>query len=77
MLIFRRTQPSDVDACFTVRASTRENPVSREQLAGVGITPQSFAAELKAGRIKGRICEHDSRSWGSAAGMRRPARCWC
>jgi len=42
---FRDTRPTDVDALFEVRSRTRQNPLSRESLARLGITPQSAAAD--------------------------------
>lgn len=68
MLIFRPTQPPDVDACFSVRAGTRQNPIAREQLAAAGITPQSTRADLQAGRVKGWVCEHDGQVVGFCSG---------
>jgi ribosomal protein S18 acetylase RimI-like enzyme len=68
MLIFRPTQPSDVDACFTVRANTRQSPISRERLAAMGITPESSVADLRSGRIRGCVCEDDGRIVGFCSG---------
>lgn len=68
MLRFRPTQPTDTDACISVRGRTRENPVSREQLAAVGITPESVAAALEGGRVKGWVCEHDGQVVGFCSG---------
>jgi ribosomal protein S18 acetylase RimI-like enzyme len=71
MLIFRETQPRDVDACFSVRERTRQNPIPREWLASVGITPESSAADLESGRVKGRVCEHDGQVVGFCSGDTR------
>lgn len=59
-LIFRETLPSDVEDLFAVRARTRENPVSQEQLAELGITPVVIAEHIAGGRIKGWVCAHES-----------------
>ena len=59
-LTFRETLPSDVERLFSVRARTRENPISKEQLAELGITPEAIAGGVASGRIKGWICSHDS-----------------
>jgi GNAT superfamily N-acetyltransferase len=59
-LTFRETLPSDVVRLFSVRARTRENPISKEQLAELGITPEAIAGDVASGRIKGWICSHDS-----------------
>jgi ribosomal protein S18 acetylase RimI-like enzyme len=55
-MIFRETQLSDIRSLFSVRARTRENALSHEQLALLGITPESAAAGLSSGRIKGWVC---------------------
>jgi ribosomal protein S18 acetylase RimI-like enzyme len=57
-LLFRETQVGDVDALFSVRARTRENSFSKEQLASLGITPQSSSTDLKSGRVTGWVCLH-------------------
>jgi hypothetical protein len=59
-LTFRETLPSDVERLFSVRARTTENPISKEQLAELGITPEAIAGDVASGRIKGWICSHDS-----------------
>jgi ribosomal protein S18 acetylase RimI-like enzyme len=59
-LTFRETLPSDVERLFSVRARTRENPLSTEHLAELGITPEAIVRDLASGRIKGWICSHDS-----------------
>jgi ribosomal protein S18 acetylase RimI-like enzyme len=55
-LLIRETREADLERLFDVRARTRENPVSREQLAAVGITPASSAAALRSGDQKGWVC---------------------
>jgi len=55
-LLFRETRATDVDALFSVRARTRENPLSKEELASLGITPQSSAIAFESGRIRGWVC---------------------
>jgi GNAT superfamily N-acetyltransferase len=59
-LTFRETLPSDVERLFSVRARTRENPMSKEQLEELGITPEAIAGDVASGRIKGWICSYDS-----------------
>lgn len=67
-LIFRETLPSDVEELFSVRARTRENPISKEELALLGINAQAIADNLASGRIKGWLCSHDSRLVGFCNG---------
>lgn len=54
----RVASSADVPALFDVRTSVRENHMSLEALAGVGITPESVAAML----------EGDARAWVAADG---------
>ena len=39
-MVFRETQLSDIESLFSVRARTRENALSGEQLALIGISPR-------------------------------------
>ena len=55
-LIFRETLRSDIEGLFSVRARTRENPISKEQLASLGITAESIAKQMASGRMKGWVC---------------------
>jgi GNAT superfamily N-acetyltransferase len=41
---------------FDLRGRTRENPISRAQLAVLGITPQSTATALASGRRSSWVC---------------------
>lgn len=54
--LFREALPSDIEALFRVRASTRENPISKEQLASLGITEASIATSMTSGRVQGWVC---------------------
>jgi GNAT superfamily N-acetyltransferase len=68
VLEFRETRTGDVDACFVVRGRTREHAISREQLAAVGITPASVAADLASGRAIGWVCADDGEVVGFCSG---------
>jgi GNAT superfamily N-acetyltransferase len=68
VLTFRETRVTDIEQLFDVRAATRENPLSREALAELGITPESTAADLLSGRIKGWVCVHESGVVGFCSG---------
>lgn len=65
---FRETRQTDLEGLFEVRAATRENPVSRDTLAKLGITADSVAAGLSGGWTKGWVCEHGSRVVGFCTG---------
>src|SRR4029077_7433557 len=58
---------------FDVRGATRENAISRERLAAMGITPASVAEHLGAGATRGWGWWSGSRIvgfciWGAATG---------
>ena len=69
-LTIRETLPSDVEELFSVRARTRENVLSKEQLAEFGITPGSIAGHVVEGRIRGWVCSHDADLGGFCNGDR-------
>src|SRR5487761_193689 len=55
-LIFRKTQYGDIEALFSVRARTRQNPLSISRLATLGITLESTAKAIASGRVSGWVC---------------------
>lgn len=67
-LTFRETQVGDIEDMFAVRARTRQNPISQEQLATYGITSASTAADMASGRMKGLGCFHHSALVGFCTG---------
>ena len=64
---FREIAPDDVPALFDVRVATRENRLSREELAARGITEPAVRARL-SGSFRGWLCECDGRVAGFAMG---------
>ena len=66
-MIFREIEKADIDDILAIRTSTRENSFSMEDLAGIGVTPQSVAAWLE-GAIRGWLCETDGIPAGFAMG---------
>jgi ribosomal protein S18 acetylase RimI-like enzyme len=67
-LEFHETQLTDIDALFELRGRTRQNPLSREALAQLGITPESTARDLTAGNIGGSVCTYNTRIVGFCTG---------
>ena len=65
---FRRTEISDIDATYGVRARTRQNPVSRGQLEAWGFTAEAVAAGYLAGRYAGWVCEDEGEIVGFGTG---------
>lgn len=72
---FRRITEQDVPDLFKVRVATRENALSREQLAGLGITHESVCA-LLATTHSGWLCEEDDQVVGFAMGNRESGEMW-
>ena len=68
-LKFRETLPSDIEGLFSVRARTRESPISKEQLAKLGITLAATAKYMASGWVKGWVCSHDSNLVGFSSGV--------
>ena len=67
--IFRALRGGDIEEIFDVRGATRENAVSRERLAAMGITPASVAEHLAAGATRGWVCSCESRIVGFCIGQ--------
>lgn len=67
-MIFRPTEPDDMDALFDVRSRTRENPLSREELAGWGFTPEGTRRAFAAGECIGWVCEDGGNIVGFCSG---------
>jgi GNAT superfamily N-acetyltransferase len=67
---FREISARDLDELFVVRAATRQNAMSKERLAELGITPASIGAALAAGTTKGWVGVSDSRIVGFCMGDR-------
>jgi ribosomal protein S18 acetylase RimI-like enzyme len=52
----REAIESDMDSLFDIRASTRENAISREYLESIGITAESWAAGILTGDQQTWVC---------------------
>ncbi|KUG06848.1 GNAT family N-acetyltransferase [Solirubrum puertoriconensis] len=59
-MLLRSATPADVPAMFDIRCSVRENHQSREELAALGVTPESVAAMLE-GDGPGWVVEVDGK----------------
>jgi ribosomal protein S18 acetylase RimI-like enzyme len=46
----------DIPACLVLRGRTRENAISAERLAAMGITAQSWADDVRSGALTGFVC---------------------
>lgn len=55
-LEYRRALPEDAGECLVVRGKTRQNPASEERLQSIGVTPESWAENIRFGaRAAGEI----------------------
>lgn len=64
----RATEARDIPDLYRVRASTRQNAISEQQLVEWGITPRSIADGLESGKLFGVVCEYDGRVVGFCTG---------
>jgi len=64
---FRKIEADDVPDLFKVRIATRENTMSMQALADMGITPESTIAALSE-NAAGWLCEIDSKIVGFSMG---------
>jgi ribosomal protein S18 acetylase RimI-like enzyme len=64
----RAAQPADLESLFSIRARTRENAISKEQLESIGITVESLAAAMSSGRVMGNVCLYGSNLVGFCLG---------
>jgi GNAT superfamily N-acetyltransferase len=55
--MIREATLADVEATFQVRALTRENAISRERLATLGVTPASVASAMTGGSYRSWVAE--------------------
>ena len=53
----RATVAADLPACIGVRGRTRDNPLSAEHLASLGVTPESWSPLMERQQIRGFVAE--------------------
>ena len=53
---YRAATPEDAQECVRIRGLTRENSVSEQRLASIGITTQSWADDIRSGELPGFVC---------------------
>ena len=52
---FRPATPDDIPDCVLLRGRTRENAISAERLAELGITVESWAGDVRSGALPGFV----------------------
>jgi ribosomal protein S18 acetylase RimI-like enzyme len=72
---FREIREHDVASLFAVRVATRENTLSREQLAGLGINEETVLAMLDTTH-RGWLCEEEDQVVGFAMGNCENGEMW-
>lgn len=55
-LSFRLAVPGDIPACLELRGKTRENAISANRLARMGITVESWGNDLRTEALTGYVC---------------------
>ena len=69
-VVYRRAVPADVAECIDLRGRTRENAISAARLQAMGITLQSWAADVADGTLPGYVCLSGSTLAGYCFGAR-------
>ncbi|UXH77793.1 GNAT family N-acetyltransferase [Roseateles amylovorans] len=67
-LAYRAATPDDIAACIEIRGRTRENAVSAERLAQLGITEASWSTQVRADALPGFVAEQAGRIVGYCFG---------
>ena len=68
MLEIRQAIPADARECVRLRGMTRENAVSPERLASIGITAHSWARDIESGKLPGCVCTNQDEMVGYCFG---------
>ena len=55
-LEYRPATPQDAHDCVRIRGLTRENAISESRLASLGITPESWANDIRSEELPGFVC---------------------
>lgn len=72
---FREITNDDIPALFAVRIATRENALSLEELASLGITEESVRGMMETTH-RGWLCEVDGETVGFAMGNGKTGEMW-
>ncbi len=67
---YRRAVVADAADCVRLRGRTRENAVSAQRLAEVGITVESWGNDIRTGKLPGHVCTHQGELVGYCFGDR-------
>ncbi|MNU55545.1 Acetyltransferase (GNAT) family protein [compost metagenome] len=70
-ITYREAVPDDAQACVVLRGQTRENAFTVEELKAVGVTPESWASEIREGTLPGYIAEAENQMAGYCFGDKK------
>ena len=56
LLEYKSALPLDAPECVRIRGLTRENAISAQRLAALGITAESWANDIRSGELPGFVC---------------------
>ena len=69
-VVYRKAAPNDIAACIELRGRTRENAIPAERLRAMGITLESWTADVADGSLAGYVCMAGSTLAGYCFGAR-------
>ncbi|AJC22881.1 GNAT family N-acetyltransferase [Pandoraea pulmonicola] len=69
-ILYRPAVPDDTLACIELRGRTRENAFSKDELAAIGVTAESWRAGIESGAVPGYIALSDGMLAGYCFGDR-------
>jgi ribosomal protein S18 acetylase RimI-like enzyme len=67
-ITYRTAEPQDAQECIRIRALTRENAISEQSLAALGITASSWSEGIRAHEFLGHVCLDGSQMVGYCFG---------
>ena len=65
---FRPARPQDAGECIRIRGLTRENAISEQRLHALGITVDTWSADIASGKLPGFICVAEQQMVGYCFG---------
>lgn len=66
--LYRAAFAADAADCVAIRGQTRQNAVPAARLSALGITADSWAADIQTGKLPGHVCVVDARLVGYCFG---------
>lgn len=69
-ITFHAARAEDTAAFIELRGKTRQNAITEERLAAVGITAASWAEMMRSGSLPGHVCHRDGQLAGYCFGER-------